>query len=102
LKIVFNDHAFSSLLLRAITETFYKGADIGECLSTVYRIKEGDFEIWYKEWLKTTKRIHKYANDCISEGHTISSREAYLRASNYYCTAEFLLVEPEDPRIQLL
>jgi pimeloyl-ACP methyl ester carboxylesterase len=100
LKIVFDDPTFSSLLLRTIAETYYKGADIGECLSTAYRIKEGDFESWYEEWLKTAKRIHGYANECLSEGHTISAREAFLRASNYYRTAEFLLVEPEDSRIQ--
>ena len=38
-------------------ETFYKCEDIGECLFTVYRIKEGDFESWHTEWLKTAKRI---------------------------------------------
>ena len=37
-------------------ETFYKCADIGECLSTAYRIK-GDIESWYTERLKTAKRI---------------------------------------------
>jgi pimeloyl-ACP methyl ester carboxylesterase len=100
LKVVFNDPTFSSLLLRTIAETYYKGADIGECLSTAYRIKEGDFESWYEEWLKTAKRIHTYADDCTSKGHITSAREAYLRASNYYRTAEFLLVEPEDPRVQ--
>lgn len=100
MKIVFNDSTFSSLLLRTIAETYYKGADIGECLSTAYRIREGDFESWYREWLKTAKRIHAYADDCVSKGHTISARDAYLRASNYYRTAEFLLIEPEDPRIQ--
>ena len=69
-------------------------------LSTAYRIKEGDFESWYEEWLKTAKRIHGYADECISKGHTISAREAYLRHQTTIVTAEFLLVEPEDPRIQ--
>ena len=40
MKIVFQDPTFSLQLLRAISETYYKGADIGECLSTAYRIKE--------------------------------------------------------------
>ncbi|HJT48840.1 MAG TPA: hypothetical protein VJ729_11720 [Nitrososphaeraceae archaeon] len=31
----------------------------------------------------------------------MSAREAYLRASNYYRAAEFLLMDPEDPRIQI-
>jgi hypothetical protein len=100
MKIVFQDPTFSLQLLRAMGETYYKGADIGECLSTAYRIKEGDFESWYTEWLKTAKRVHKYAEDCLAAGHKISAREAYLRASNYYRVAEFLLINPEDPRIQ--
>ena len=100
MKIVFQDPTFSLQLLRAIGETYYKGADIGECLSTAYRIKEGDFESWYTEWLKTANRLHKYAEDCLAAGHKVSAREAYLRATNYYRVAEFLLMNPEDPRVQ--
>jgi alpha-beta hydrolase superfamily lysophospholipase len=100
MELVFQDPTFSLQLLRAISETYYKGADIGECLSTAYRIKEGDFESWYQEWLKTAKRVHKYADESLAAGHEISAREAYLRASNYYRVAEFLLLDPEDPRIK--
>jgi pimeloyl-ACP methyl ester carboxylesterase len=100
MKILFNDPTFSSQLLRAIGETYYRGADIGECLSTAYRIKEGDFESWHTEWLKTAKRIHSYADESLAKGHSISARDAYLRASNYYRVAEFLLIDPRDPRIQ--
>ena len=100
MKIIFNDPTFSSQLLRTIGETYYKGADIGECLSTAYRIKEGDFESWHTEWLKTAKRIHSYADESLASGHTISARDAYLRASNYYRASEFLLIDPDDSRIQ--
>ena len=100
MKLVFQDPSFSLQLLRAIGETYYKGADIGECLFTAYRIKEGDFESWYKEWLNTAQRVHKYAEKSIAVGHKTSAREAYLRASNYYRAAEFFLMDPQDPRIQ--
>jgi pimeloyl-ACP methyl ester carboxylesterase len=100
MKITFNDATFSLQLLRALGETYYKGADIGECLSTAYRIKEGDFESWHSEWLKTAKRIHSYADECLAKGHTVSARDAYLRASNYYRVSEFMLIDPQDPRIQ--
>ena len=100
MKIVFQDPTFSLQLLRTISETYYKGADVGECLSTSYRIKEGDFESWHQEWLKTATRVNKYADECLATGHKISAREAYLRAANYYRAAEFLLIDPEDPRIQ--
>lgn len=101
MKIIFNDATFSLQLLRTLGETYYKGADIGECLSTAYRIKEGDFESWHSEWLKTAKRIHSYADECLAKGHTISARDAYLRASNYYRVSEFMLIDPQDPRIQI-
>lgn len=100
MELVFQDPTFSLQLLRVLNEIYYKGADIGECFSTAYRIREGDFESWHQEWLKTAKRIHKYAEDCLAAGHKISARDAYLRASNYYRVAEFLLIDPEDPRIQ--
>ncbi len=100
MKILFQDSTFSLQLLRVIGETYYKGADIGECISTAYRIKEGDFESWYKEWLATAQRVHSYADDSLARGHKVSAREAYLRASNYYRVAEFLLMNPEDRRIQ--
>ena len=87
-------------MLRAIGETYYRGADIGECLSTAYRIKEGDFESWYIEWLNTAQRVHKYAENSLAAGHKVSAREAFLRASNYYRVAEFFLMDPEDIRIQ--
>jgi hypothetical protein len=100
MKIVFQDPSFSLQMLRTIGETYYKGADICECLSTSYRIKEGDFESWHTEWLKTARRVHKYAEESLSLGHKTSAYEAYLRATTYYRVAEFFLIDPADPRIQ--
>lgn len=100
MKLIFQDEEFSFQLLRAIGYSYYGGSDIGECLSTAYRIKEGDFESWYEEWLTTADRVKSYADNSLSKGHKISAREAYLRSSNYYRTAEFFLhINPADKRI---
>ena len=101
MQLVFHNPAFSSQLLRIIGQTYYGGADIGECLSTAYQIKEGDIESWYNEWLKTANRVYGYAKDCISKGHKVSARDAYLRATNYYQNgaAFFLDTDPSDSRI---
>jgi pimeloyl-ACP methyl ester carboxylesterase len=100
MKVIFQDPAFSFQLLRTIGSTYYGGADIGECLSTAYRIKEGDFESWYTEWLATAERVNKYGDNSLSAGHKVSAREAYLRAFNYYRNAEFFLhTNPQDSRI---
>lgn len=100
MNLVFDDDQFSYQLLRAVSYSIYSGADIGECFSTAYRIKEGDFESWHQEWLRTADRLSRYGDDSLRMGHEVSAREAYLRASNYYRTAEFFLHEnPNDPRI---
>jgi pimeloyl-ACP methyl ester carboxylesterase len=101
MKVYFSDPQFDYQLLRLLGAAVDGGSDIGECLSTAQRIKEGDFESWYAEWLKTAQRIHAIADGALAAGHTVSAREAYLRAMNYYRCAEFYLHgDPNDSRIQ--
>jgi pimeloyl-ACP methyl ester carboxylesterase len=97
MKLYFNDQAFSFELLRAVAYSGYQGAEIGECLATAAKIKEGDFDGWYEEWQNTAKRIEKIGIDCLNKKHKISAREAFLRSHNYYRTAEFFL-EGTDSR----
>jgi len=100
MKLVFDDTQFSFELLRTVGHGIYGGADIRECLTTAYRIREGDFDSWYREWLNTADRVLAIADSCAAGGHQVSAREAYLRASNYYRTAEFFVHgDPADPRI---
>jgi alpha-beta hydrolase superfamily lysophospholipase len=100
MHLVFKDQTFSFELLRTVSYAPYGGADLGECLVTASRIREGDFESWYEEWCKTARRVHALADDALHHGQRVSAREAYLRASNYYRTAEFFLHgNPHDPRI---
>jgi len=100
MHLVFEDQTFSFELLRTIGYAPYGGADIGECLVTASRIRQGDFESWYEHWNKTARRVHALAEDALQQGKRVSAREAYLRASNYYRTAEFFLHgNPHDPRI---
>ena len=100
LQFVFQDQEYSYQALRAISQTCGGGADIGECLSTVNRITEGDDESWYREWLSTAQRVEKMAQDFQDQGDQISAKECYFRASNYYRSAEFFLhTNAQDPRI---
>ncbi len=97
---VFKHPSFSFECLRTMGYSSTGGADIAECLSTAYRIKDGDGESWYREWSHTAKRLEKAADGFLRGGHEKSAREAYFRASNYYRTAEFFIHgNPEDPRI---
>ncbi|MBN2025229.1 MAG: alpha/beta hydrolase [Actinobacteria bacterium] len=99
--LVFSDPELQFQLTRALGDTAYGGADVGECLSTAERIVEGDVDSWYAEWYETAERILSLAETSLAAGHEVSAREAYLRASTYYAMAEFYLHgDPTDPRIR--
>ena len=97
MKLHFRDQTFSFQLLRMASHGTYGGSQIGEVLATANRIHEGDFESWHREWSRAAERIEAIANTSLQESHRISARQAFLRASNYYRTAEFFLA-PDDPR----
>lgn len=100
MKLFFNDDTFSFELLRILSYAPYGGADIGECLSAAYRIQEGDFESWHSEWYRTAERVLSQALESLEKGKRTSAKENFLRASNYYRTAEFFLHgNQDDPRI---
>jgi pimeloyl-ACP methyl ester carboxylesterase len=100
MKVYFDNPVFDAQLLRALAHAYYGGADVGECLSTAHRIREGDFDSWYNEWCQTADRIYAAAEQSRAAGDPVSAREAYLRASNYYRTAFIVFyASPVDPRL---
>jgi hypothetical protein len=86
---LFNDQSFSFETLRALAYAPYGGADIGEITSTAGQIPDGDETAWYAQWRALAERIHGHAERSATEGHLVSARESYLRASNYYRLCEF-------------
>lgn len=99
-NVIFKDDSFAFETLRLLSETAYGMADIGEVLTTAEKITEGDDDSWCKEWAWTAKRLHAAADDYFKNGHPVSAKKTYLRAYNYYRSAEFYLHgNPNDPRI---
>lgn len=97
---VFTDREFAFELQRTLGASYSGEADIGECLATASRIKEGDFESWYSEWSRTAEAFRTAGDESLAAGHRVSAMEAYYRAATYYRTAEFFLHgNPADPRI---
>ena len=91
---LFADPAYHFQALRVLNEVANDGADVTECLETIGLIHGGDASGWYDAWATTAKR-----NVARAEGarDQVSKGLAYLRAHNYWRTAEFLL-KPDDLR----
>lgn len=100
LKFVFNDAQYSFQAIRALGLAPSGGADIGECLTTIYRITEGDDDGWYTSWRTMGDLVADQAAKFAQSGDKVSAQECWFRASQYYRSAEFFLHgNPSDPRI---
>jgi pimeloyl-ACP methyl ester carboxylesterase len=89
MKFIYDDESFSYEALRAAGYAGYSGADLGEVLVTCRQIPEGDEDAWSAQWAATAARVERIGRDALAAGHRVSAREALLRASNYYRTADF-------------
>ncbi|APR78266.1 Hypothetical protein A7982_03613 [Minicystis rosea] len=91
-----DDPQFWFETLRALGHTTYGGADVNEVLATAQTIVPGDYESWYAAWRALAERVEREGR--ASKG-AITQRDALLRASNYWRSAEFFLHGVnEDPR----
>ena len=78
-----------------------KGAETGECLYAARRIDERDGDSWIFEWSDLAARVAERGDVSLEKGHIVSARECFLRASNYYRTAEYG-TSPSHPRFEPL
>jgi pimeloyl-ACP methyl ester carboxylesterase len=101
MKFLFDNESFSFETLRAAGFANYGGAELGEVLVTARAIRDGNEGDWHREWKATAARVRSLAEGSLADGHRVSAREAFLRASNYYRTAEFFLRErpATDPEV---
>ena len=73
------------------------GADFHEAHRVCERIEPGNGESWYREWRAAAERVELSAISARNTGRPVTSRDAYLRAHNYFRTAQFFL-RGADPR----
>jgi esterase/lipase len=101
------DPALYFEFMRVISKTPEHGADIGESIYTAKQVTivnpaapSSDITTtltsWHDQWKQLAERIEKIGDDCLSKNNKISARDAYLRATEYYRTAEFFLHNPEN------
>jgi hypothetical protein len=86
--------------VRALMFALDRGADFGECMTTVGHVPDGDVDGWHREWVATGDRIAAIGDASAAAGYPVSAREAYYRACNYYRVSYLPLYgAPTDPRL---
>jgi dipeptidyl aminopeptidase/acylaminoacyl peptidase len=81
---------------RALGETQEGGGAVSECFQAASRMKP-DLESWHREWLVVAERNDKRGDDAERAGHIRTAMNCWLRAADYYRSAEFWLLA-DDPR----
>lgn len=95
-NLFFKDYSFIFQGIRSLGLSSAGGGEIGECIDTLRRIKDGDEMSWYNEWKKTADRVHEMAEGFERGKHRVSAREAYFRAAMYYRAAGFYMNSKEN------
>lgn len=93
----FKSTDFEFGVLEALGATYHRGADVGEVLASVAKIKDGDYEGWYRSWYDIAGRVRDQAQRSADAGRNTSARWAFLRASTYFERASFFLDGTPDP-----
>src|SRR5271170_7316781 len=62
----------------------YGAGDVGEMLTAVANVVDGDADSWVAEWRNLADRIQGIGKESLKGGHKASARNAYLRAAVYY------------------
>jgi len=92
------EHFFMSYQFRrALGETQEGGGAVSECFQAASRMKPGDADSWHVEWLRVAERNDSRGDNEEKAGHIRTAMNCWLRAADYYRSAEFWLL-PDDPR----
>ncbi|MFC4054191.1 alpha/beta hydrolase family protein [Actinomadura syzygii] len=92
------DNVFWSFqFLRLVGQAYAGGADFTECYLAVRDVQAGDVDTWHDRFTTLAGDLERRAEREAAGGHTVSARDSWLRASNYYRAGAFFYPVP-DPR----
>ena len=80
---------FNFEFVRGLSLHATSAAEYGECMDTVSRVKDNNFDSWITQWAATAERVADFAQRENRLGNRASARDAFLRAANYYRMAVF-------------
>lgn len=89
----FKSAFFNFEYLRLLAMAPHEGAEIGEALEAAAKIKDLDPESWFAAFCDAGKKAEGIAREAEQAGDRVGARRAYLRSSNYFRAAQFMLNE---------
>jgi hypothetical protein len=97
----FADPSFDFETRSLFGDIHYGAGDVGEMLTAVANVVDGDASSWVSEWSSLAARIQAIGDESLEGGHEVSARNAYLRAAVYYAAANVFIDGLEDAETKL-
>lgn len=82
---------WSYQFLRASCQSISGGAEFMECYDVARRLPLGNAQAWHDGWHALAARLMTEANVAKQDGHDVTARSKWHRATTYYRAAEFFL-----------
>ncbi|KAL4993115.1 alpha/beta-hydrolase [Aspergillus recurvatus] len=87
----FSSDFFNFEFLRVLGTAPLQGADVAECLEVASQVRGEDPDCWYQAWSRAAEKAEAMGEDARRSGDRQVAVWAYLRASNYRRSSEFML-----------
>jgi len=92
---------FNFEFVRGLSLQAAGAAEYGECMDTMSRIKNNDFDSWITEWATTGDRVAAFAEREQRVGNRVGARDGFHRAANYYRMAVFYAAHTDTRHTEL-
>jgi dienelactone hydrolase len=96
MKLYFDDEAFDGQLQRSVGKSDSGMANVGECLAISDQITQQDRDSWYRAWSDFAGSLVARGDKARAAGNSVSARNVYLRAAEYFRQAFFFHREDLD------
>src|SRR5271169_6864974 len=100
-EMFFTDPSFDFETRSLVGDIHYGAGDIGEMLTAVAAVTDGDADSWVTEWRGLAARIQAIGDEALAGGHKVSARNAYLRAAVYHAASNVFVDGTNDAEAEL-
>lgn len=97
-KVFFRNASYDGQLVRTLAAAGVGGADLGEAMATARRVGKPSGASWHEAWSRTADGARRAGEAAQLSGDRVSSRHAFLRASEYYRQAYYFVRSDLDGR----
>ena len=93
---------YSLQFMRVLGAAQEGGSTVSECLLAASSIDPSREDSWYRQWMRTAHLNRERGEAALTSGHVKTALSNWLRAANYFCTAQAFLADDDERKDRAL